>query len=65
MIGPLWGEKDETKRIAGWKKVDRYIAENSLVLPLYQQVQPVIYKKSLAFKPHAAGFVMPQMFKKA
>jgi peptide/nickel transport system substrate-binding protein len=65
MIGPLWGEKDETKRIAGWKRVDRYIAENSLVLPLYQQVQPVIYKKSLSFKPHAAGFVMPQTIKKA
>ena len=27
MIGPLWGEKDEAKRIAGWKTVDRYIAE--------------------------------------
>ena len=27
MIGPLWGEKDEAKRIAGWKAVDRYIAE--------------------------------------
>ena len=64
MIGPLWGEKDEAKRIAGWKKVDRYIAENSLVLPLYQQVQPVIYKKSLIFKPNAAGFVMAQTIKK-
>ena len=28
MIGPLWGEADETKRIAGWKAVDKYIAEN-------------------------------------
>ena len=23
MIGPLWGEKDEAKRIAGWKAVDK------------------------------------------
>jgi peptide/nickel transport system substrate-binding protein len=65
MIGPLWGEKDEAKRIAGWKKVDRHIADNALVLPLYQQVQPVIYKKSLLFKPHAAGFVMAQTLGKA
>ncbi len=65
MIGPLWGEKDEAKRVAGWKKVDRHIAENSLILPLYQQVQPVIYKKSLVFKPNSAGFVMAQAIKKA
>ena len=34
MIGPLWGEPDEAKRIAGWKTVDAYIAENALVIPL-------------------------------
>ncbi len=33
MIGPLWGEQDEAKRIAGWKAVDKYIAENALVIP--------------------------------
>ncbi len=65
MIGPLWGEKDEAKRIAGWKAVDRHIAANALVLPLYQQVQPVIYKRSLVFKPHSAGFVMPQTIGRA
>ena len=31
-IGPLWGEKDEKKRIQGWKDVDRYIAEQGYVL---------------------------------
>ena len=59
MIGPLWGEKDEDKRIAGWKKVDRYIAENAYVLPLYQQVQPVLYKSDLAFTAHGANYVLP------
>ena len=33
MIGPLWGETDEAKRIAGWKAVDSYIAENAYVHP--------------------------------
>ncbi|MBT5623199.1 MAG: peptide ABC transporter substrate-binding protein, partial [Acidiferrobacteraceae bacterium] len=59
MIGPLWGEKDEAKRIAGWKAVDKYIAKNAYVLPLYQQVQPVIYRSNLDFTPHVANYVLP------
>jgi peptide/nickel transport system substrate-binding protein len=65
MIGPLWGEKDEAKRIAGWKKVDKYIAEKAYVLPLYQQVQPVVHKKGLVFKGHKANFILPQTMNKA
>ena len=52
MIGPLWGEKDEAKRIAGYKAVDRYIAEQGYVLPLLQYKQPVVYRKRPAV--HAA-----------
>jgi peptide/nickel transport system substrate-binding protein len=65
MIGPLWGEKDEAKRIAGWKKVDKYIAENALVLPLYQQVQTIVFKKSVAVKPHLAGYLLAQSVTKS
>jgi peptide/nickel transport system substrate-binding protein len=64
LIGPLWAEKDEAKRIAGWKKVNRYIAENALVLPLYQQVQPVLHRAGLGFKPHVANFVLPAAIKR-
>ena len=63
MIGPLWGEKDEAKRIAGWKAVDKYIAENAYVLPLYQQVQPVIHRSNLDFTPHVANYVLPHTTK--
>lgn len=59
-MGPLWAEKDEGKRIDGWKKVDRYIADNALVLPLYQQMQAVVYRKGLAYTPHMAGSVLLQ-----
>jgi peptide/nickel transport system substrate-binding protein len=59
MIGPLWAEKDEAARIAGWKKVSRYIADNAYVLPLYQQVQPVIHKSELNFTPYVANFILP------
>ncbi len=64
LIGPLWGEKDEAKRIAGYKKVDRYIAENAYVIPLFQYYQTVVFRKGLAFKPHGAGFVLPQAVRK-
>jgi len=60
MLGPLWGEKDEAKRIAGYKAVDKYIAENALVIPLFQYSQTVVYRKGLTFSPHGAGFVLPQ-----
>jgi peptide/nickel transport system substrate-binding protein len=65
MIGPLWGEKDEAKRIAGYKAVDKYIAENALVIPLFQYSQTVVYRKGLKFTPHGAGFVLPQAVGKA
>jgi peptide/nickel transport system substrate-binding protein len=64
-IGPLWGEKDEGRRIAGYKAVDRYIADKGLVLPILQYVQPVVYRKGLRFTPHGAGFVLPQNVKPA
>ena len=65
MIGPLWGEKDEIKRLAGWKKVDKYIADNALVVPLYQQVQTILFKKGLKVKPHMAGYLLAQSVTKA
>ncbi|OYW18656.1 MAG: peptide ABC transporter substrate-binding protein, partial [Burkholderiales bacterium 12-64-5] len=63
LIGPLWGEKNEAKRIAGYQAADRYIAQKGLVIPLLQYVQPVVYRKGLKFTPHIAGFVLPQNVK--
>lgn len=60
MIGPLWGEKDEAKRIAGYKAVDRYIAENGLVIPLLQYVQPIVHKSTIGVVPHISGALQPQ-----
>jgi peptide/nickel transport system substrate-binding protein len=64
MIGPLWGEKDEAKRIAGYKKVDRYIAEEGYVIPLFQYKQPIVYRKGLDVTTYVAGFLLPQAVKK-
>lgn len=61
MIAPLWGEMDEEKRIQGWKDVSRYIAENALVLPLLQYVQPIVHANGVSVTPHASGALLPQL----
>ena len=64
-IAPLWGEKDEAKRIAGWKAIDKIVAEEGLILPVLQYVQPVIFKKSLTDKPNQSGALQPTLVSKA
>jgi peptide/nickel transport system substrate-binding protein len=64
-IGPLWGEKDEAKRIQGWKDVDRYIAEQGYVLPLIQYSQPILYKSNLNVIPTFRGGIEPELISKA
>lgn len=61
MIGPLWGESDEAKRIAGWKAVDAHIATNAYVIPLLQYVQPIVHRDGISVTPHVANFVLPQL----
>ncbi len=61
MIGPLWGEKDEAKRIAGWKAVDKYIAAQGYVLPLVQYFQPILFKSSLKVTPNESGALQPTL----
>ena len=64
MIGPLWGEKDEAKRIAGYKAVDRYIAQEGYVIPLLQYVQPIAYKADLKVTPNVSGAMQPTLVTK-
>ncbi|MCX7890500.1 MAG: ABC transporter substrate-binding protein [Rhodobacteraceae bacterium] len=65
MIAPLWGEPDEAKRIAGWKAVDAYIAENAYVIPLLQYVQPILSAPGVVVTPHASGALLPHLMKRA
>jgi len=64
-IGPLWGEKDEAKRIQGWKDVDRYIAEQGYVIPLLQYVQPILFKADLKVTPNISGALQPSLVGRA
>lgn len=65
MIGPLWGEADEAKRIAGWKAVSKYIAAEGYVIPLLQYAQPVVYKNTLKVTPNVSGALEPILVTKA
>lgn len=65
MIGPLWGEADEARRIAGYKAVDRHIAENAYVIPLLQYVQPIVHADSVSVGTHVSGVLLPQAVKPA
>ncbi len=62
-IGPLWGEKNEKKRIAGYQAVDKLIAEEGYVIPLLQYAQPVVYASELKFDAPVSGAVRPSLFK--
>ena len=61
MIAPLWTEKDEAKRMAGWKAVDKYIAEEGYVIPLLQYVQPILFKAGLKVIPNTSGALQPSL----
>lgn len=63
MIGPLWGESDEAKRIKGYQAVDRRIAEEGYVIPLFQYVQPIVHSRDVVIEPHVAGVLHPHRMK--
>jgi peptide/nickel transport system substrate-binding protein len=60
-IIPLWGEKDEAKRIEGWKAVSKYIAEEGYVIPLLQYVQPIVHSAKVKVVPHVSGALLPAL----
>nr|WP_249149397.1 ABC transporter substrate-binding protein [Bradyrhizobium liaoningense] len=64
-MGPLWAEKDNKKRIEGWKAVDRYIAEQGYVIPLLQYVQPIVFRSSLKVTPNTSGALQPKLIANA
>ena len=60
LIVPLLKESDERKRIRGYQKIDRYIADEGMIIPLLQFFQTVAHTQDLHFTPHSGGEVLPQ-----
>jgi peptide/nickel transport system substrate-binding protein len=65
MIAPLFSEPDEDKRIAGYKAVSRYIAEEGYVIPLLQYVMPIVFDATLQVTGYASGDLLPQAVTRA
>ena len=47
------------------KAVDKYIAEEGEVIPLFQYVQPIIHKKGLKIVAQSNGMILPQLITQA
>ena len=60
LIMPLMNEADERKRIRGYQKIDRYIADEGLIIPLVQFFQTVAHSRDIEFTPQSSGEVLPQ-----
>ena len=45
--------------------MDKYIAEEGEVIPLFQFVQPIIHRKGLKVVAQANGMVLPQLVTQA
>ncbi|PTQ75339.1 ABC transporter substrate-binding protein [Celeribacter persicus] len=60
MIAPLFSERDEAKRIQGYKDVSRYIAEEGYVIPLLQYVMPIVFSSAVSVTPYTSGDLLPQ-----
>ena len=62
-LAELFVQKDEGKRLEGYKALNRVISDHAYIMPLFQYFQPVIYRNGLSLQPHTAGYVMPSLFK--
>lgn len=64
-MDPLWVEQDYQKRIAGWKEIDRLVAENAYIIPLLQFAQPIIHRKGLKVVPQKNEFILASRMSEA
>jgi dipeptide transport system substrate-binding protein len=56
----LFGVADYDKRIAGYKDLERYAAENGASMPLLQSVVTVVRKQNLGYQKYGNGWLLPQ-----
>jgi peptide/nickel transport system substrate-binding protein len=60
LIDPVFGEKDEPKRIAAARRAARHAVDRGYIIPLFQVVQPVVMKRDLGYTPFPTGVLVPQ-----
>lgn len=62
MIHPLLVEVDEAKRVAGYKAVNRFAAEQGYTIPLYQSVKTIAHTDKVATTKYANGLTLPSTY---
>jgi peptide/nickel transport system substrate-binding protein len=58
-IDPLLSEIDYEKRIAGYKKLDRWIVEQGYSMPILQGANTIVHSKKLKYRPFLNGWTLP------
>jgi peptide/nickel transport system substrate-binding protein len=59
MLTPIFTETDQTKRIQAAIKASEWAVQQGLIIPLYQQAQPLIMKEALQYDPWPQGLIRP------
>jgi peptide/nickel transport system substrate-binding protein len=65
LLMKLVSEKNEAARMEGYKELNREVAKNAFILPLFQVHQSIVHRKGLQFEPHLAGWLLPYRMRPA
>jgi peptide/nickel transport system substrate-binding protein len=60
LIDPVFGERDDAKRIEAAKRAAKHVIDRGYVIPLYQVVQPIVMQRALNYDPFPTGVLVPQ-----
>jgi peptide/nickel transport system substrate-binding protein len=60
MFTPIFTETDQTTRIQDAINASEWAVQNGLIIPLYQQAQPLVMKQKLQYNPFPEGYILAQ-----
>ena len=64
LLSPVFNEHDNSKRIAGYQKVDLFIAQEALIIPLVQYRQTLLRNENLVVDPTFSESLSPHNVKR-
>jgi peptide/nickel transport system substrate-binding protein len=64
LLSPVFNEHDNSKRISGYQKVDLFIAQEALIIPLVQYRQTLLRNENLVVDPTFSESLSPHNVKR-
>lgn len=61
-VAPLLVETNQEKRYAGYRDLHTYAVQKGYVMPLFQAMQAIANKSTLAFRQYENGWIVPQAY---